>query len=118
MAFFPRLKIVSFQRVFHWQRWELSEDGKFLLIVHDTIQIFRHSSLAKYTIVSLKDRYMQQSFERKIEGIIMYQASRPFSKQNGPKLVFCSHPGSGQTIDGKLIAPLLYLSLLLYSSQN
>ena len=66
MAFFPRLKIVSFQRVFHWQRWELSEDGKFLLIVHDTIQIFRHSSLAKYTIVSLKDRYMQQSVERKI----------------------------------------------------
>ena len=63
MAFFPRLKIVSFQRVFHWQRWELSEDGKFLLIVHDTIQIFRHSSLAKYTIVSLKDRYIQQSFD-------------------------------------------------------
>ena len=65
MAFFPRLKIVSFQRVFHWQRWELSEDGKFLLIVHDTIQIFRHSSLAKYTIVSLKDRYIQHSFEIK-----------------------------------------------------
>lgn len=75
MAFFPRLKIVSFQRVFHWQRWELSEDGKFLLIVHDTIQIFRHSSLAKYTIVSLKDRYMQQSFERKIEGIIKFRCS-------------------------------------------
>ena len=59
LALFPRLQIFSFQRVFHWQRWELSEDGKFLLIVHDTIQIFRHSSLAKYTIVSLEDRYKQ-----------------------------------------------------------
>ena len=61
LAFFPRLKIFSFQRVFHWQRWELSEDGKFLLIVHDTIQIFRHSSLAKYTIVSLEDRYLHST---------------------------------------------------------
>ena len=28
-------------------------------------------------------------------GVPMYQASRPFSKPNGLKLVFCSHPGSG-----------------------
>ena len=45
-----------FQRTFHWQRWEVSEDEKNLLIVHDTITVFRYSTLALYTIVSLEDR--------------------------------------------------------------
>jgi len=44
-------------RVFNSHKWVLSDDRKFLLIVHDSIQIYRHSSIAKYTIVSLTDRH-------------------------------------------------------------
>ena len=48
--------IQTFQRTFHWQKWEVSEDEKNLLITHDTLPVFRHSTLALYTVLSLEDR--------------------------------------------------------------
>ena len=45
-----------FQRTLNYQSWSVSKDEKHVMIVHDSISVFRYSSLAKYTVVSLEQR--------------------------------------------------------------
>ena len=45
-----------FQRTLNYQSWSVSRDEKHVMIVHDSISVFRYSSLAKYTVVSLEQR--------------------------------------------------------------
>ena len=44
------------QRTLNYNKWTVSPDHKYIMIVHDAITVFRYSSLAKYTVVSVEER--------------------------------------------------------------
>ena len=48
--------LLVLQRTLNWARWAVAGDGRHVMIVHDSIPVFRHSALAKYTVVSLEQR--------------------------------------------------------------
>ena len=48
--------LLMLQRTLNWARWVVAGDGRHVMIVHDSIPVFRHSALAKYTVVSLEQR--------------------------------------------------------------
>ena len=48
--------LLVLQRTLNWQRWAVAGDERHVMIVHDSIPVFRHSALAKYTVVSLEQR--------------------------------------------------------------
>lgn len=48
--------LLVLQRTLNWQRWVVAGDERHVMIVHDSIPVFRHSALAKYTVVSLEQR--------------------------------------------------------------
>ena len=45
-----------FQRTLNHQSWAVAPGERHVMIAHDALSVFRHSSLAKYTVVSLEQR--------------------------------------------------------------
>jgi mannosyltransferase OCH1-like enzyme len=52
------------QRTLNSHIYSLSPDLNYVMITHDVQKVFRHSTLAKYTFQSLKDRSDHQLFFR------------------------------------------------------
>jgi len=43
-------------RTLNYNKWTISGDEKHVMIIHDAITVFRYSSIAKYTVVSLEEK--------------------------------------------------------------